>query len=97
MQLVWTQWKVFFNLEKNLGNQHQICKLIFDEKEIDKDVEILNKIRSFYEILFKNVCVITTPSLNNDQISICEKDLSETDSCNAMENMKIINILETMG
>ena len=28
--------KSFFNLEKNLGNQHQICKLIFDEKEIDK-------------------------------------------------------------
>ena len=44
---------------------------------------------------FKNVseiekflCGITTPSLNNDQINLCEKDLSETDLYNAMKNMQ---------
>ena len=34
--------KVFSNLDKKNGNQNQIWKLIFDEKEIDEDVEILN-------------------------------------------------------
>ena len=88
------------NLEKKRGNQNQIHQLIFDEKEIDEDVEILNKIRSFYETLFKSqssknvngiekyLCVITTPSLNNDQINTCEKDMSETDLYNAMKNMQ---------
>ena len=36
----------------------------------------------------KVLCAITTPSLNNDQISHCEKDLSETDFYNAMKNMQ---------
>ena len=88
------------NLEKKGGNQKQIHKLMFDEKEIDVDVEILNKIKSSYETLFKSqsfknvreienfLCAITTPSFNNDQINLCEKDLSETDSYNAMKNMQ---------
>ena len=79
------------NLEKKRGNPNQIRKLIFDQKGIDEDVEILNKIYSFYETLFKSqsfkilveiekfLCAITTPSHNNDQINLCEKDLSETD------------------
>ena len=66
-------------LEKKRGNQNQIRKLKFDEK--DDDVEILNKIEIFYETLFKSrsfknaleieklLCAITTPSLNNDQIN----------------------------
>ena len=61
------------NLEKKRGNQNQICKLIIDEKEIDGDIEILKKIGSFYENF---LCDITTPSLKNDQINLCEKDLS---------------------
>ena len=92
--------KFFLNLEKKRGNQNQIRKLIIDEKEIDGDVEILKKIESFYETLFKSqsfknvseiekfLCGITTPSLNNDQINLCEKDLSETDLYNAMKNMQ---------
>ena len=60
----------------------------------------MNKIKIFYETLFKNqssnnvseiekfLCAITTPSLNNDQINLCEKDLSETDLHNAKKNMK---------
>ena len=92
--------KFFLNLEKKRGNQNQIRKLIIDEKEIDGDVEIFKKIESFYETLFKSqsfknvseiekfLCGITTPSLNNDQINLCEKDLSETDLYNAMKNMQ---------
>ena len=60
----------------------------------------MNKIKIFYETLFKNqssnnvseiekfLCAITTPSLNNDQINLCEKDLSETDLHNAMKNIQ---------
>ena len=81
--------RFFLNLEKKRGNQNQIRKLIIDEKEIDGDVEILKKIESFYETLLKSLSVsITTPSLNNDQINLCEKDLSETDLYNAMKNMQ---------
>ena len=31
--------KFFLNLEEKRGNENQIRKLIFDEKEIDDDVE----------------------------------------------------------
>ena len=66
------------NLEKKRGYQNQIRKLIFDQKEIDNDAEILDKIKNFYETLFKKqsskiaieiekLCAITTPSLKNDQ------------------------------
>ena len=88
------------NLEKKRANQNQIRWLITDEKEIDVDMEIFKNIESFYEALFKSqsfknvseiekfLCGITTPSLNNDQINLCEKDLSETDLYNAMKNMQ---------
>ena len=46
--------KFSLNLEKKGGNQNQIRKLIFDEKEIDDDVEILNKTESSYETPFKS-------------------------------------------
>ena len=59
------------NLEKKRGNQNQIRKLIIDEKEIDGDVEILKKKIEIEKFL----CDITTPSLNKDQINLCEKDL----------------------
>ena len=84
----------FLNLEKKPGNQNQIRQLLFDKKEIDGDVEILNEIKSFYESLFKSqsskhvseikkiLCAITTPSLNNDQIFFCKKDLAEADLMN---------------
>ena len=62
--------KFFLNLEKKRGNQNQIRKLIIDEKEIDGDVEILKKKSENF------LCNITTPSLNKDQINLCEKDLS---------------------
>ena len=88
------------NLEKKRGNQNQIRKLIIDEREIDDDVEILKKIESFCETLLKRqslknvseiekfLCGFITLSLNNDQINLWEKDLSETDLYNAMKNMQ---------
>ena len=88
------------NLEKKRANQNQIRWLITDEKEIDVDMEIFKNIESFYEALFKSqsfknvseikkfLCGITTPSLNNQQINLFEKDLSETDLYNAMKNMQ---------
>ena len=72
-------------------------RFIIDQKETRGDAE--KKIESFYETLFKSqsfknareiekfVCGITTP-LNNDQINLCEKDLSQTDSYNVMKIMQ---------
>ena len=88
------------NLEKKCGNQNQIRKLIIDWKIVDCDVEMLKKVEIFSETFFKNqffknvseikkfLCSITTSSLNNDQINIFKKDLSETDLYNAMKNMQ---------
>ena len=88
------------NLEKKSGNQNHIRKLIIDEKQVDGNVEILNKIENFYETLFKTqsfknvseienfLCGIVTPSLNNGQTNLSKKDLSETDLYNAMKNMQ---------
>ena len=92
--------KFFLNLEKKSGNQNHIRKLIIDEKQIDGNIEILKKIENFYETLFKTqsfknvseienfLCGIVTPSLNNGQINLSKKDLSETDLYNAMKNMQ---------
>ena len=92
--------KFFLNLQKKRGNQNRICKLTIDEKETEGDVEIFKKIKSFYESLFKSQSFknvdeiekllygLTTPSLNNDQINFCEKDLPETDLYNAIKNMQ---------
>ena len=92
--------KFFLNLEKKSGNQNHIRKLIIDEKQIDGNIEILKKTENFYETLFKTqsfknvseienfLCGIVTPSLNNGQINLSKKDLSETDLYNAMKNMQ---------
>ena len=87
-------------MKKKCGNQNQIRKLIIDGKIVDCDVEMLKKVGIFSETFFKNqffknvseikkfLCSITTSSLNNDQINIFKKDLSETDLYNAMKNMQ---------
>ena len=43
--------KFYLNLEKKRGNQNQIRKLIFNEK----DAGILNEIKHFYETLFDHI------------------------------------------
>ena len=40
-------------LRKKWSNQNQFWKLIFDEKEVDEDVKILNKIKAFKKHLLK--------------------------------------------
>ena len=92
--------KFVLNLEKKSGNQNHIRKLIIDEKQIDGNIEILKKIENFYETLFKTqsfknvseienfLCGTVTPSLNNGQINLSKKDLSETDLYNATKNMQ---------
>ena len=92
--------KFFLNLEKKSGNQNHIRKLIIDEKQIDGNIEIFKKIENFYETLFKTqsfknvseienfLCGIVTPPLNNGQINLSKKDLSETDLYSAMKNMQ---------
>ena len=46
--------QLFFNLEKKHCNTSETHKLTIEQKETDKDAEILNKIKSFYETLFKS-------------------------------------------
>ena len=36
----------------------------------------------------KSLCAVTTPSPNNSQINLCEKDLHEADLYNAMKNVQ---------
>ena len=75
--------KFFLNLRKKRGNQNQIHKLIFDEKETDVEVEILKNVERFYETLsisqsFKNV---------NLQLIFTMQ----------WKIWKIMNLLETLG
>ena len=89
----------FLILKKNVVIKIKFLSLYFTKKT-DEDVEILNKIVTFYETLCKcqsskNLneieifsCNITTPSLNIDQINLCKKDLSKTDLYNEMQDNK---------
>ena len=43
----------FFNLEKQRGSQNTIKKLVVDDKEITNQTLISERIREFYETLFK--------------------------------------------
>ena len=44
---------LFFNLEKQRGSQNAIKKLVVDDKEITNQALISERIREFYETLFK--------------------------------------------
>ena len=44
--------KFFLNLEKQRGNQNRIWKLIVNEKERNRETEILNQIKPLYKTLF---------------------------------------------
>ena len=44
---------LFFNLEKQRGSQNTIKKLVVDDKEITNQTLISERIREFYETLFK--------------------------------------------
>ena len=81
--------KVFLNLEKKLGVQNRVRKLIVKEKEITDPKEILNNIKAFYETLFKQnsskanvekqefLNSLDTKTLTNQQLDLCENEIRE--------------------
>ena len=83
------QQKFFLNLEKQRGAPNKIKKLIIDDTEVTDQTCILNYIKDFYETLFKKqeqkpiveikdfLNVIDVPKLSEDQVKLCEEDLTE--------------------
>ena len=53
MQVFWTRRKVnnqlFLNLEEHCTTKSQICRLLFENKEISNHVEITKTLNKFYE------------------------------------------------
>ena len=92
--------KVFLNLEKKLGVQNRVRKLIVKEKEITDPKEILNNIKAFYETLFKQnsskanvekqefLNSLDTKTLTNQQLGLCENEIRENDFFSSMKSMK---------
>ena len=93
--------KFFLNLEKQRGNQNRIRKLIVNQKEINNETEILNRIKLFYETLFQKPSLkYSTDDINHflntldiqklsaDQIILCDIELTEKDLYGSMKSMK---------
>ena len=82
---------LFLNSEKRRGAQNTIKKVIIDDTEITDQTCILNHIKDFYETLFKKceqkttaeikdfINVIDVPRFSDDQLKICEEDLTKKD------------------
>ena len=80
--------------------QNRIRKLIVEEKEITYHKEITENIKAFYETLFKGnfsktniekqrfLYSLSNKTLANEQYSICENKISETDLFDSMKSMK---------
>ena len=80
--------------------QNRIRKLIVDEKEITYHKEITENIKAFYETIFKEnfsktniekqrfLCSLSNKTLTNEQYSICENKISETDLFDSMKSIK---------
>ena len=92
---------IFFeNLEKQRGVQNTIKKLIIDDTEVTDQTCILNHIKDFYEALFKKreqkttaeikdfLNVIDVPKLSEDQVKLCEEDLTEKDLYKSLRSMQ---------
>ena len=93
--------KFFLNLEKQRGNQNRIRKLIVNEKEINNETEILNQIKLFYETFFQKPSLkystddinhflntLDIPMPSEDQIIICDIELTEKDLYDSMKSME---------
>ena len=90
----------FLNLEKQQGTQNTIKKLIIDDTEVTDQTCILNHIKDFYEELFKKreqkttakikdfLNVIDVPKLSEDQVKLCEEDLTEKDLYKSLRSMQ---------
>ena len=91
---------IFLNLEKQRGVQNAIKKLIIDDTEVTYHTYILNHIKDFYEAFFKNreqktsveikdfVSVIDVLKLSEDQVKLCEEDLTEKDLYKSLKSMQ---------
>ena len=87
----------FLNLEKQRGSQITIKKLVFDEKEITYQTHLLGHIREFYKTLFKTREQETATEvgknsvmikLSENQVKLCEEDLTEKDLYNSLKSMQ---------
>ena len=88
------------NLEKQRGSQNTIKKLIVDDKEITEQTHILEHIREFYETLFKTreqkteiemekfFSDVDIPKLSENQVKLCEENLTEKDLYNSLKSMQ---------
>ena len=88
------------NLEKQLGSQNTIKKLVVDDKEITDQTHILEHIRKFYETLFKTweqkteiemehfFSDVDIPKLSENQVKLCEENLTEKDLYNSLKSMQ---------
>ena len=91
---------LFLNSEKRRGAQNTIKKVIIDDTEITDQTCILNHIKDFYEALFKKpehkttaeirdfLNVIDVPKSSEDQVELCEEDLTEKDLYKSLRNMQ---------
>ena len=93
--------ELLLNLEKQLGNQNKIQKLIVNEKEINNETEIWKQIKLFYETLFQKLSQKCSaddinhfpntpdiPKLCTDQIILCDIELTENDLYDSMKSME---------
>ena len=90
----------FLNLEKRRGAQNTIKKVIIDDTEITDRTCILNHIKDFYEALFKKpehkttaeirdfLNVIDVPKSSEDQVKLCEEDLTKKDLYKSLRSMQ---------
>ena len=80
--------------------QNTIKKLIIDDTEVTDQTCILNHIKDFYEALFKKreqkttaeikgfLNAIDVPKLSEDQVKLCEEDLTEKDLYKSLRSMQ---------
>ena len=80
--------------------QNTIKKLIIDGTEVTDQTCILNHIKVFHDALFKKrqqktmieikdfLNVIDVPKLSEDQVNLCEKDLTEKDLYKSLRSMQ---------
>ena len=90
-------------MEKQRAVNGLLKKVIVNDREISTPLELNREIYEFYQKLFKKSVFKTTneilqflevielPKISNDQLLICEKEISENDlflSLKGMENNK---------
>ena len=93
--------KLFLNLEIQGGNHNRIRKLIVNEREINSETEILNKIKLLYETLLQKpsqkystdyinhfLNTLDIPNLCTGQIILCDKELTEKDLYDSMKSIE---------